>query len=230
MALHQLLLKNPLRFLENNTGNMLPTGGFGAVTARAGVGKTALLVQIALYSMLNQKKVLHISLEDPVRKVGLWYEEVFHLLSKSVDNAAVSGVWEQMIANRFIMTFRASAFSASTLEERLTDLIDQHIFLPDLLLIDGLPFDADEPAIFTELKALATRLKVHIWFTVRSHRHQSPGPDGMPVQLQPIADMFDIILRLDPQGAKVHVNTLLQSGNKLSPPSLVLDPATMLLK
>ncbi len=230
MARHQLLLKNPLRFLENDAGNMLPTGGFGAVTARAGVGKTALLVQIALFNMLNAKKVLHISLEDPVRKVGLWYEEVFHLLSQSVDDAAMAGVWEKIVTNRFIMTFRASAFSAVTLEERLTDLIDQHIFLPDVLLIDGLPFDADNPVIFTELKALATRLKVHIWFTVRSHRHQSPGPDGMPVPLQPIADMFDIILRLDPQGAKVHVKTLMQNAGQAAAPSLVLDPATMLLK
>ena len=50
--------------------------------ARAGVGKTAILVQLALNTLLKGKNVLHISLNDPVKKVGLWYKEVFRHLTK----------------------------------------------------------------------------------------------------------------------------------------------------
>ena len=55
--------------MQSVTEDILPQGGFGAVLARAGVGKTALLVQLALNTMLRDKNVLHISLNDPVNKV-----------------------------------------------------------------------------------------------------------------------------------------------------------------
>ncbi|MDY6954411.1 MAG: hypothetical protein SWE60_23145, partial [Thermodesulfobacteriota bacterium] len=71
-----LILRNPLRLMGQETEDILPEGGFGAVLARAGVGKTAFLVQLALNSMLKSKNVVHISLDDPVKKVCLWYEEV----------------------------------------------------------------------------------------------------------------------------------------------------------
>ena len=57
-------------------------GRFGAVLARAGVGKTALIVQIALNSLLCSKNVLHISLTEPVGKVNLWYQEVLERLAQ----------------------------------------------------------------------------------------------------------------------------------------------------
>ena len=40
--------------------------GFLLLTGDVGVGKTALIVQVALNTMLQQKNVLHVSLDDPV--------------------------------------------------------------------------------------------------------------------------------------------------------------------
>lgn len=56
MLKNDLILRNPLRLMGQESDDILPTGGFGAVMARAGVGKTALLVQLALDSLLNGKK------------------------------------------------------------------------------------------------------------------------------------------------------------------------------
>ena len=81
MLKQDLTLRNPLRLLGENTEDNLAEGGFGAVLARAGVGKTALTVQIALNSLLKSHNVLHISLNDPVNKVTLWYKEVFKSLA-----------------------------------------------------------------------------------------------------------------------------------------------------
>ena len=81
MLIEELILRNPLRQLGFETEEILPVGGFGAVLAHAGVGKTALLVQLAINSMLRNRKVLHISLNDPVNKVNLWYNELFHHLA-----------------------------------------------------------------------------------------------------------------------------------------------------
>jgi len=72
-----LSLRNPLQFLGGQSEDILAPGQFGGVLARAGVGKTALMVQIALNSMLNGRNVLHISLNQPVNKASLWYRDIF---------------------------------------------------------------------------------------------------------------------------------------------------------
>jgi KaiC/GvpD/RAD55 family RecA-like ATPase len=80
MFKNDLIVRNPLRRMGSETDDVIPEGGFGAVLAHAGVGKTALLVQLALNAMLRDRNVLHISLNDPVGKVSLWYQELFHHL------------------------------------------------------------------------------------------------------------------------------------------------------
>ncbi len=62
----------------------LGKGNVGVVASRAGVGKTALLVQIALDDLLRDRKVLHISHKHAVDHVRAYYDELFH------DLAAVS--------------------------------------------------------------------------------------------------------------------------------------------
>ena len=165
MLKQDLNLRNPLRLLGNKTEDILPEGGFGAVLARAGVGKTALTVQIAMNSLLNNQNVLHLSLNDPVDKVTLWYKEVFSLLADQYNVGQVDQLWEAMLPHRFIMTFRVDRFTVPRLKERLEDLSTQKIFIPSVIIIDGMPFDQNVHSHLRELQALAQQLKVHVWFT-----------------------------------------------------------------
>ena len=71
MLKKDLIMRNPLRMMGYENDEILKAGEFGAVLARAGVGKTAFLVQLSLNALLRGKNVLHISLEDPVNKVSL---------------------------------------------------------------------------------------------------------------------------------------------------------------
>ncbi len=56
MIKKDVILYNPLRLIGYETEDIIPEGGFGAVLARAGVGKTAFLVQIAISTLLRDKK------------------------------------------------------------------------------------------------------------------------------------------------------------------------------
>ncbi len=56
MLKNELILKNPLRRMGYESDDILNKGQFGAVMARAGVGKTAFLVQLALNCILREKK------------------------------------------------------------------------------------------------------------------------------------------------------------------------------
>lgn len=230
MLKNDLILRNPLRFMQSDTEEAtLPAGGFGAVLARAGVGKTALLVQVSLNSLLEGRNVLHISLDDPVNKVNLWYSEVFSHISKQYNIKQANELWETLLPHRFIMTFRVEGFSVPKLDERLTDLIEQNIFTPHMIIIDGLPFDDTVRTPLTELKELARRRGCHAWFTVRTHRDDTPSERGLPPQLKDTEDLFDVVLYLNPEGKLIHVNILKYLDKNSSHSGLILDPSTMLV-
>ena len=230
MLKKELILQNPLRFLENETGDILLEGGFGAVLARAGVGKTAILVQLALNTILKGKNVLHISLDDPVKKLTLWYKEVFNHLTKQYKSIETNPIWEAILPHRFIMTFRVEGFSTSKLEERLTDLIEQNIFSPQVIIIDGFNFKEDVKTSLSDLKRLAKKYSLYVWFSVKTHRHEEPGPDGMPAQIWEVVDLFDLVIQLQPKGKEIHVKTLKGAIADSEQRTLLLDPATMLVK
>lgn len=230
MTKKELILRNPLRQFGFETEDILSAGGFGAVLAHAGVGKTALLVQLALNAMLRGRNVLHVSLQNPVKKVNLWYGELFHHLAGDEEGGQSSGLWESVLPHRFIMTFRVENFTVPKLKERLNDLTEQGIFSPEIMIIDGLNFDNSPRQALNDLKALAAGNGMHVWFTVHTHRHESPGADGLPVSFSEIVDLFDLVLELQPEHSDIHIKLL--KGKELDPvgPALLLDPSTMLIK
>ena len=230
MLKQDLILRNPLRLLGYDSDDILEPGQFGAVLARAGVGKTALVIQIALNTMLRSKNVLHISLNEPVGKVNLWYKEVLGRLAQQHEVPHMDQLWDTIVRHRFIMTFQVEGFSAPKLEERLTDLTTQGIFTPHMIIIDGQPFDPEGHGVLEALKALAQKLGLPIWFTVTTHRHEAPAPDGLPIQLSPVQALFDVAMALQPVEHAIHIKALKGCHLSENQPPLVLDPATMLIQ
>ena len=225
-----LILRNPLRSLGQGAEEMMKEGSFGAVLAPAGVGKTAFIVQLALNAMLQEKNVLHISLDEPVTKVNLWYEKLFQDLTGRSKWTKLDGVLEDLLPHRFIMTFRVEGFTVPKLEERLTDLTAQSIFQPEMVLIDGFPFGEAARERLMALKLLAGKLGVYVWFTVHTHRHEKPAADGLPPSLAEAGDLFDVVLQLEPRGADIAIRPLRGIAANAVDDRLRLDPATMLLR
>ncbi len=229
MQQKDLFLRTPLSRWGYDHRDLLPEGGFGAVLSRAGVGKTAFLVQLALSNMLRDKRVLHISLEDPVGKVSLWYKEIFQHLASGLPPKEGNRIWQKLLQNRLIMTFREDNFSVPKLEERITDLTAQDIFNPQILFVDGLSFDKSGNDYLDAFKALAEKSGLRSWFTVIAHREEEQGPNNIPVSLDSIINKFEMLIQLQPEGNKIHVNCLEGSPKKMGDRQLLLDPSTMLV-
>ncbi len=229
MRKNDLILRNPLRIMRAENEDILPEGGFGCVLARAGVGKTSLMVQFALNTLLRGKNVLHISLDDPVNKVCLWYEEIFRNITAQYEVTPIDDLWENILTHRFIMTFKVEGFSVPKLEERLADLTEQGIFFPQMLIIDGLPFDNTVRSSLTGLKTLAENYGLHVWFTAIVHRYDTSALEGVPAFFESLSDFFNVLIRLQAHGNAVHVQVLKGvDANERRP--LLLDPSTMLIK
>ncbi len=225
-----MVLRNSLKMMGYTADDIIPEGGFGAVLARSGVGKTSLMVQLSLNSLLRERKVLHLSLDDHVDKICLWYSEMYDSLVDAFNIPDKTQQWESILRRRFIMTFRVEGFSVPKLEERLTDLTSQDIISPQTMIIDGLPFDESIRSTLSDIKDLAAKRSMQVWFTVLTHRDDEVGSNGIPPQLKNLDDMFDAVIQLQPENGKIHVKALKGSSPVSKKTSMIMDPSTMLIK
>jgi len=195
MQKEDLIKKNPLRVLTPLTPESLPDHRMGLIMARAGLGKTAILVQIAMDSMLRGQKVLHVSIGEGLEKAKAWYEDIFQYIAEGfhLDNAGE--VEEELMRNRMIMTFKESAFSRPKLEERLNDLVYQNIFRPDIVVVDGYDFaQADYDAVM-DLKEMMAAMNVQGWFSALRHRgDERKSAVGVPAPCHEVDGLFDTII------------------------------------
>jgi len=225
MVKSDLITRHPFG-LQGGESDIISEGEFGAVLSRAGVGKTALLVQLALNTMLRDRNVLHISLNDPVDKITLWYKELFHHLTRRDAVEPVVHLWESLLPHRFIMTFRIAGFSVPKLRERLADLAEQNIFHPDTVIIDGLRFNESIRECLVDLKTLAVEQSLRAWFSVHTHRNEED-----PHPLLGLEDLFEVALQLQPEGTDIRIQPLKGPANVVSGLSqLALDASSMLVK
>ena len=232
MLKNQLILKDPLSFLGYDTDDADKKGRFGAVTSRAGVGKTAFLVQIAISCLLKDKNVLHISVQDPVDKVNLWYSELFLSLTKANDRKQSKQLWDQLLTRRFIMTFETESFDFSKLTARIEELRTQNIFIPQIIVLDGLAIENAIPSDLHALKKFALKNHFTVWFSIRTHRHQADDPVTLLKQLDTDSEapLFDMVIQLLPLKDQIQVKRMAIDNQDNSTPSLLIDPATMMIK
>jgi hypothetical protein len=226
---NELVVNNPLRALgfEGKAGEGKQST-MGLVMARAGLGKTAILVQFALDCMLLGNKVLHVSIGEGVDKTRSWYDDILSLLT---DGEKVGSIPEVM-QNRMIMTFKESSFSKALLEERLDDLVQQNIYRPECLIIDGYDFEANEKGSLEEFRNFMNDrgLKM-IWFSAVCHRNdERVSPAGVPAPCHLLDGLFDTVLLIRPEGEEMNLDILKCDTGSIDPGStLLLDPSTMLI-
>jgi hypothetical protein len=235
MGKEDLVSNNPLRALGLEKADSADSHRVGLVMARAGLGKTAILVQIAMDSMLRDNKVLHVAIGEDLDKTSTWYVDILNLMNqeKKIDN--FKQVIDEVMKNRMIMTFKENSFDTSKLEERMEDLAKQEIFKADCLVVDGYDFAAvDSELALEELEGFMDRnaLKM-IWFSAVSHRDDDRvSANGVPAPCHEMDDAFDTVLLISPEDNNIKLKTLKcsEACSVDASRALLLDPATMLIR
>jgi len=221
----ELVAKNPLRAFDQHREGGLEPGQTGLVAARAGTGKTALLIQVALDNLFRGNPVLHVSVGETVSHVQAWYEEIFRDLAHDYDLEKARNVWEESVHNRLILTFRAGSFTVETLRERLNDLTVQGIFTPRVVVMDGLDLHREKPEVFQSIQDFARESGLKIWVAIRTHRE-----DGSIAELiGSIEGSFDLVLSIEGSETGLCLETLKNPAGSGENVSATLDPKTLLL-
>jgi KaiC/GvpD/RAD55 family RecA-like ATPase len=77
MVKQELIQRSPVRIFEKSIHGGLGPGEVGIISSQSGIGKTSVLVQIALDKLLQTKKVIHVSFTQHTDYVLAWYEDIF---------------------------------------------------------------------------------------------------------------------------------------------------------
>ena len=229
MGYEPLVQQNPLRVLNLSREN----NQMGLVMARAGLGKTALLVQIALDAILRGKRVIHVSIGESIEKTKSWYDDILQVILQEHSVTRPHELIDMVAHHRMIMTFKEAAFTRSRLEERLNDLVLQDIFRPNCLIVDGFDFVKADRSDLDDIKNLLENMNMQAWFSAICHREDTRvSPAGVPAPCHEIDDLFDMIVLLKPQSnATIQLDIIRNSGEQVEGgKSLDLDPTTMMVK
>lgn len=202
-------------------------GTVAVVAARAGVGKSVCLVQIALDELLADNAVLHVSLDSPVSHVRRRYDEVLEQTSK------VHPQYEQRLRveqRRHIHSYSDGTFTAEKLVSSVNFMREHMELAPRLAVIDGIDFEKANKDRVGELKSAAAELDVEVWLSALIHREDAPYPDDQPPPpLNQFPGAFDVVFRLDPDPLEIGVRRWQRGHNRWTDVGVRLDPASMLL-
>ena len=168
---HEHYVGSPVGPLAASLEQRLAPGGVALVVAPAGVGKSTLMVHLALRELLSGRGVLHVALRDTVDHARGHYDEVFRaILARSRtlpdgrDGAAAQVAAER---HRMIHSFSGRPFDAEQVRRHLELLIDAADFRPSLLVVDGFAA-VDLERNFTAIAELARTCGAVAWVSVRT--------------------------------------------------------------
>jgi hypothetical protein len=222
---------SPLKILSQASYNQLGPGNLGALIARAGVGKTACLIRIALDRIFRNGKVIHIPLDEGPEKVTFHYDVIFHDLAKALDMDNEQERKAGLDQNRKILAYLNQTFEIGRLRKNMINLVEQIGFSPDTLIIDGLDFETVDRSFFEGLKETAGEFEAEVWLSALSHRHIiQVDARGIPYPLDRFDDFFSLILQLEPEASGLSLRLLKDREEHItSEIKISLDPNTLML-
>ena len=233
MYVKEVNKRSPLRILERSTHGGLGAGNVGVVLSRAGVGKTAFLVGVALDDLMRDRKVLHLTVDKSLDKVREFYDELFHDLAESVDLENRNGTHLAIERNRMIQAYTHSCFELGKVRNGV-ELAKEHMgFVPDAIVVDGYPdFEKATAEQVSDLCAIAKELGCEMWLTGIKHREgEELDERGVPTSVAQHNGHLSIIVELEPTADHVRLNLLKDhDSTELANLHIELDPKTLLLK
>lgn len=224
---------SPLRILESSTHGGLGAGKLGVVMARAGVGKTAFLVQIGLDDAMRERRVLHIALGQELDHVHSWYDALFDDLAEVNQLENRNQVRTLVNKNRVIQACTDCALSHGRLDDILVLYAEKAEFTPKAILIDGFDWEdgsvVERAAEIGAFKQAAKRLDAELWMTAQTHRDGAPQhPTALIPPCDAYKDVIDVAIFLEPEGTHASVRLLKDHDNtELAETHLHLDSDTM---
>jgi KaiC/GvpD/RAD55 family RecA-like ATPase len=231
MLKEEFIQKSPVRIFEKSMEGGLHAGNIGILASKKGIGKTSVLVQIALDKLMQGEKVIHVSFNAHTSYIISWYENIFNEIARRKNLENIEEIKEQMIRNRMIMNFMQENISVDQILRTIKALMSDGSFNAKTLIIDGFEFTRATVERFEKVKAFLSETQLEGWYTC-TLADTEPVLDskGIPIVLRDIEPYISVIVLLEPKKDYIHLRVVknhesLERGDM----PLMLDPRTLLI-
>jgi len=236
MVLNELIQRSPIRIFEQSIHGGLKAGEVGIIASPNGVGKTSVLVQLAMDKLLQGKKVIHVSFTQHNQYVPLWYEDIFSEFTSKKNLENVSDIKNDLVKNRVLMNFNQDGVTIDQIIKSLRAMIIEGGFKADSVIIDGFDFTrADKEnslkSSLENVKIFATEMGVSVWYSCSvKEESQQYNKENIPVLLSGSSGSLDVIIILQPKSDHVELSISKDRDSVISKSmAMKLDPKTLLI-
>lgn len=234
MIISELIRRSPVRVFEKSIHGGLKAGEIGVIASPSGLGKTSVLVQIALDKLLQEKKVIHVSFTQHTGYVLAWYEDIFDefIRKKNLENAGE--VKNDIVKNRVLMNFSQDGVTGDQVLRSLRAMIVEGGFKAEYLIVDGFDFSKMDRILISKIKDFAGELGLEIWYscTVPGDVPASQYTERhIPVLIKDFVDLVDAVVILEPKDDHIEFSVS-KDRDIYNPPAMALklDPKTLLIQ
>ncbi len=231
MLKEELIAKSPVRLLEKSIEGGLRSGNIGIIASRKGIGKTSVLVQLALDKLLQGEKVIHVSFTAHTSYVISWYENIFGELAKRRNLEHLGEVRDDLVKNRVIMNFAQEGVSIDQILRSLKAMIVDGGFKARTLIVDGYDFTQATKDRLAKVKDFAGEMGLEVWYSCTLFGEEPlVDKNNIPVILREYIETVSVLILLEPKAEYIHF-TVVKDHDRMNPQDLKLklDAKTLLI-
>lgn len=223
MVKQDLINTSPVRFFEAASFGGLKAGQMGIITAKKGLGKTSVLVQLGIDALLHDKHLVHVSFDQKSSNVIAWYESVLAEMGKKKNIEDMNELSETIIRDRTILNFNQETFTLPKVVNTLKALKEGGIKV-GALVVDGEDMEKVSAKDVEVVADFAKAEGIEVWFSGTNE-----NPELSKTVRSELLPMFDIVAHLASDGKNVNLSVLKADGKELSSAAVKLDAKTMLM-
>ncbi len=223
MIKDELFERSPIRCFEKATNGGLKAGELGLLTAKKGLGKTSVLVQFGVDTLLQDKQVVHVSFDQQSSNVISWYQDIFTEIAKKKNIANISDLVTELVRKRVILNFNQDAVALPQIVKTLKALEEGGI-TASCMVIDGVDLAKLTAADVQVVADYAKEAGAVVWFSANAD-------DGdinsvLPADLQ---NIFAAVVHLESKTDAIEVVLQKIHNDPAKPSGLKLDSKTLLI-
>ncbi len=215
MEKKDLFDKSPIRLFDAVSDGGLKAGELGLVTAKKGLGKTSVLIQFGMDTLLQDKQLIHVSFDVHSSNVISWYDSIFAEIAKKKNVGNAAELKNDVVSKRTILNFSLDNFSLEKVVNTLNALKAGGIAVAGVVM-DGIDFAKVSEDDVKAVADYAKKENVVLW----------ASSDSVPENLE---KYFSIIVNLSQAQDAVVVEISKLNGKKNISTDLKLDSKTLLI-
>ncbi len=222
MVKQDLFNKSPVRLFDTATNGGLEAGKIGLVTSKKGLGKTSVLVQFGMDTLLKDEQLVHVTFDLHSSNVISWYDGIFTEIAKKSAGNSIE-LKSETVSKRTILNFSLDNFSVTKVVNTLKALSSAGIAVKGVVM-DGIDFTKVSEEDVKTVADYAAAEKVTIWTSATSEG--SKLAEVVPANLE---KYFAAVINLNQTGSSVALDVLKLNDKKDVNTGLKLDSKTLLI-